>query len=44
MTIAIGAFGRVWKELITRINGDSWKLTDAAVKELREKKFPALLK
>lgn len=41
---AIGAFGRVWKELITRIKGDSWKLTDAAVEELREKKYPALLK
>ena len=41
---AIGAFGRVWKELITRIKGDAWKLTDAAVEELREKKYPALLK
>ena len=41
---AIEAFGRVWKELIVRIKGDAWKLTDKAVEELREKKYPKLLK
>lgn len=40
---AILAFERVWKELITRIKGDAWKLTDKALEELREKKYPNLL-
>jgi len=38
----IEAFGKVWKELIVRIKGDSWKLTQKAVEELREKKYPKL--
>jgi len=38
------AFGKVWKELVVRIKGDAWKLTDKVVEELREKKYPALLK
>jgi predicted nucleotidyltransferase component of viral defense system len=41
---AIEAFGRVWKELVTRIKGDAWKLTDKAVEDLRQKRYPALLK
>ncbi len=41
---AIEAFGRVWKELVTRIEGDAWKLTDKVVEELRQKKYPFLLK
>jgi predicted nucleotidyltransferase component of viral defense system len=41
---AIEAFGKVWKELVVRIKGDAWKLTDKVVGELREKKYPALLK
>lgn len=41
---AIDAFGRVWKELVTRIDGDAWKLTDKTVEEIRQKKYPALLK
>ncbi len=41
---AIDAFGKVWKELVVRIKGDAWKLTDKAVGELREKKYPQLLK
>jgi len=40
---AIEAFGRVWKELVVRIKGDAWKLTDRTVDELREKKYPNLL-
>lgn len=40
---AIHAFERVWKELITRIKGDAWKLTDKALEELRVKKYPGLL-
>jgi predicted nucleotidyltransferase component of viral defense system len=41
---AIEAFGKVWKELVVRINGDAWKLTGKAVDELREKKYPTLLR
>jgi len=41
---AIEAFGRVWKGLIIRIMGGAWKLTDKTVEELREKKYPKLLK
>ena len=41
---AIKAFGRVWNELVVRIKGDAWKLTDKAIGELREKKYPKLLK
>jgi predicted nucleotidyltransferase component of viral defense system len=41
---AIQAFGRVWNELVTHIKGDAWKLTAKAVEELRQKKYPALLR
>jgi predicted nucleotidyltransferase component of viral defense system len=41
---AIEAFGRVWKELVVRIKGDAWKLTDKAIGELREKKYPKLMR
>jgi hypothetical protein len=40
---ATQAFERVWKELITRISGDPWKLTDKVLEELRTKKYPGLL-
>lgn len=40
---AIEAFGNVWTNLIVRIKGDAWKLTDKAVAEVRAKKYPALL-
>lgn len=40
---AMQAFERVWKELITRIKGDAWKVTDKALEELRAKKYPGLL-
>lgn len=40
---ALQAFERVWKELIVRIKGDAWKLTDKALEELRAKKYPGLL-
>jgi predicted nucleotidyltransferase component of viral defense system len=41
---AIEAFGKVWKELVVRIKGEAWKLTDRALEELREKRYPKLLK
>ena len=40
---ATQAFERVWKELIARIKGDPWKLTDKVLEELRIKKYPGLL-
>ena len=40
---AIQAFERVWTELIARIGGDRWKLSDAVIEELRAKRYPALL-
>jgi len=40
---AIQAFERVWTELVARIKGDPWKLTDKALEELRTKKCPGLL-
>jgi len=39
---AIEAFDKVWKELITRMKGDAWRLTDQAVRELRSSKFAGL--
>ena len=40
---AVDAFGKVWKELVARIKGDPWRLTDKLVEELRRKKHPNLL-
>ena len=40
---AIHAFERVWIELIARIGGEGWKLTDPVLEELRVKKYPGLL-
>ena len=41
---AMRAFERIWNELIARLRGDSWKLTDKALNELRSKKYPNLLR
>jgi len=41
---AMRAFERVWTELIARIRGDAWKLTDKVIEELRTKKYPNLLR
>lgn len=40
---AVAAFESIWTTLIARIKGDSWKQTDHAIKELRQKKYPNLL-
>ncbi|MCL1926292.1 MAG: nucleotidyl transferase AbiEii/AbiGii toxin family protein [Syntrophorhabdaceae bacterium] len=40
---AIRAFERIWKELVVRIKGNAWKLTDTVIEELRQKKYPGLL-
>lgn len=40
---AMLAFERVRKELIARIKGDTWKLTDKVLEELRTKQYHGLL-
>jgi hypothetical protein len=40
---AIAAFGKVWRELITRIPGDSWKSSQAVIEAMRKAKISALL-
>jgi predicted nucleotidyltransferase component of viral defense system len=40
---ALDAFEQVWSELVVRLKGDAWKLTDKVVTELRLKGYPALL-
>jgi predicted nucleotidyltransferase component of viral defense system len=41
---AMHAFERVWTDLISRVRGETWKLTDKALEELRSKKYPDLLR
>ena len=41
---ALRAFERVWRDLIARITGDAWKSSEKAIKELRQKKYPSLLR
>jgi predicted nucleotidyltransferase component of viral defense system len=40
---AIAAFGRVWKELISRLPGEPWKSSQPAIAEIRAKRIPTLL-
>ena len=40
---AMQAFEGVWRQLIVRIKGDAWKLTDKVLEEWRAKKYPGLL-
>ena len=41
--VAVNAFNLVWTELITRISGKPWKLSEKIIFELRDSKFPDLL-
>ena len=41
---AIKAFDRIWYSLITRIQGEPWKLTDQAVADFRKGRYPTLLR
>lgn len=41
---AIQAFNHVWQELIVRIKGDPWKLSEQVIKELRNGRIPNLLR
>ncbi len=40
---AVGAFERVWTELIALIDGPSWKSADKVIMELRSSRYPGLL-
>ena len=40
---AIAAFERVWRDLIVRIKGDSWKLSEKAIEEIRTTMIPGFL-
>lgn len=40
---ALHAFEQVWTELIARIKGEPWKLTDKVLEEMRIKNHPGLL-
>ena len=41
---AMDAFSNVWTELIARIKGDPWKLSEQVINELRNGKMPNLLR
>jgi predicted nucleotidyltransferase component of viral defense system len=41
---ALAAFAKVWSELIARIAGEPWKLSEQIIGELRKKKLPNLLR
>jgi predicted nucleotidyltransferase component of viral defense system len=41
---AIEAFGRIWMRLIAHVQGEPWKLSEKAIEELRQKKYPDLLR
>lgn len=41
--VALQAFERVWRDLIARMRGEPWKLTEKALEELRAGKYPMLL-
>ena len=42
--VALDAFNLVWRELISRIGGAPWKLSEKVIVELRNSKLPKLLK
>lgn len=41
---AILAFGKVWFDLIARISGEPWKLSQEVIDQLRKEKMPSLLR
>jgi predicted nucleotidyltransferase component of viral defense system len=41
--VALTAFARIWRELIARIPGAAWKLTESVVEGLRQRRYPGLL-
>jgi predicted nucleotidyltransferase component of viral defense system len=40
---AVDAFGRIWKGLIVRMQGEPWKLSGQVIEELRRERVPLLL-
>ncbi len=38
------AFNHVWMELIVRIKGEPWKLSERVIDELRKERMPDLLR
>ncbi len=40
---AIVAFDKIWNELIVRLSGEPWKISEKAVEELRKARIPNLL-
>jgi predicted nucleotidyltransferase component of viral defense system len=40
---AVDAFGRIWKGLIVRVQGEPWKLSGQVIEELRRERVPLLL-
>lgn len=41
---AIGAFGLIWKDVLPMLKGEPWKSSEKAIEQLREKRFPNLLR
>lgn len=41
---AITAFGLIWKDVLPMLKGEPWKSSEKAVEQLREKRFPNLLR
>ena len=41
---AITAFNHVWKELLPRLEGDPWKLSEETIAKIRDKREPGLLR
>lgn len=41
---AVDAFGLVWKTVLPLLKGEPWKSSEKAMEQLREKKYPDLLR
>ena len=41
--LALDAFNFIWSELIARISGEPWKVSEKVIDELRNSKYPSLL-
>lgn len=41
---AIDAFGLIWKDVLPMLKGEPWKLSEKAIEQLRERRFPNLLR
>jgi predicted nucleotidyltransferase component of viral defense system len=41
---AISAFGLIWKGVLPMLKGEPWKSSEKAIEQLREKRFPNLLR